>query len=119
MIRWNYSDFIKLSRSLIKASICQIKGRFRLNDALTSMCHANVLRVFEFIGERHIPFILYGFVYQNFRIFDLDSQSVVVWVLTMLMNDHFYYWEHRFLHETNIGWAAHQVQIYNVLRVIS
>ena len=20
-----------------------------------------------------------------------------------------YYWEHRFLHETNVGWAAHQV----------
>ena len=27
----------------------------------------------------------------------------------MLGTDHGYYWCHRFLHETNIGWSSHQV----------
>ena len=44
-----------------------------------------------------------------FRFQTLDPHSVWVWIVAALMNDHFYYWEHRFLHETHIGWAAHQV----------
>ena len=45
----------------------------------------------------------------DLRFFTLDPHSAWVWILTAFANDHFYYWEHRFLHETHIGWAAHQV----------
>ena len=93
----------------IEAAICQFRGRFRLTDALTSMSHANLLRVFEFIGEKHLSFVVYAYIFENFRFLSLDGKNVWVWFLAGLMNDHGYYWEHRFLHETHIGWAAHQV----------
>ena len=93
----------------LEAIICQFRGRFRLNDALTSLSHANLLRVFEFIGEKHLSFVVYGYIFENYRFLTLDGKNAWVWLLAGLMNDHGYYWEHRFLHETHIGWAAHQV----------
>jgi len=73
------------------------------------MSHAMLLRVFEFIGEQHIEFTVYAFFYDNYRLFDLDPKSLFVWTAAMLGTDHGYYWAHRFLHETNIGWSSHQV----------
>ena len=65
--------------------------------------------MFEFIGEQHIEFVVYAFFYDHYRFFDLDPKSLFVWIAAMLGTDHGYYWYHRFLHETNIGWSSHQV----------
>jgi len=93
----------------IEAVVCQFKGRFRLNDAVCSMSHAVLLRVFEFIGERHVEFVVYAFFYDNYRFLTLPHDSLLVWAAAMFATDHGYYWAHRFLHETAIGWASHQV----------
>jgi len=89
--------------------VCQFHGRFRLNDAVCSMSHGMLVRIWEFIGEKHIEFAVYAFFYNNYRFFTLPYDSLMVWTAAMFATDHGYYWAHRFMHETAFGWASHQV----------
>lgn len=51
--------------------------------------------------------VLY-WVYNNYRIVDLPLNSVLTWVVSLLLVEFTYYWVHRALHEFNFLWAAHQ-----------
>ena len=42
---------------------------FRLNDGVTSMSHAVILRVFELVGEKNIELMAYSLTFSNFRLF--------------------------------------------------
>lgn len=50
---------------------------------------------------------LFYFLYDNFRIADLDY-CPSTWLLSLLLVEFVYYWVHRSLHEINVFWASHQ-----------
>ena len=52
--------------------------------------HAVLLRVFEFIGEKHVEFVVYAFFYDNYRFTTLPHDSILVWTAAMLATDHGY-----------------------------
>ena len=49
---------------------------------------------------------LYGWLWRNYRAFDLQM-TPLLWVALFLGVDFIFYWVHRWAHATNIGWAAH------------
>jgi sterol desaturase/sphingolipid hydroxylase (fatty acid hydroxylase superfamily) len=53
-------------------------------------------------------FFLYQWVYLNLAPVQWSTHSWVYWVAAMLALDLAFYCTHRFVHEHNIGWAAHQ-----------
>ncbi len=55
--------------------------------------------------------LAFGFIYifDNYRIASLPSDSVWTWVASFVLVDFAYYWWHRWSHEINWLWAAHIV----------
>lgn len=51
----------------------------------------------------------YLYVYNNFRLVDLDPTSLWLWVVGFFVIDLGYYLFHRAAHEVNLFWAAHVV----------
>lgn len=53
-----------------------------------------------------IPFTVYIWVWDNFRLFDL---SMTAWglVAAFVAHELYYYWTHRLSHRTGLGWAFH------------
>ena len=49
------------------------------------------------------------FVYEHFRLFDLDLTSPWVWIGVFVMRDLVYYWVHRAEHRIRLLWASHMV----------
>ncbi|CAG5110430.1 Oidioi.mRNA.OKI2018_I69.chr2.g4835.t1.cds [Oikopleura dioica] len=94
---------------ILEALICQFKGRFRLVDALVTLANWNLVKIADFFTSKYLILLSYTYFYNNYRALTLPWDSNFVWALTFFLNDHNYYWEHRFLHETMIGWSAHQV----------
>ena len=48
-----------------------------------------------------------SFVVYQFRLFDLQTNVVWVWIALLFAEDFCYYWFHRVHHESRFGWAAH------------
>ena len=80
---------------------------YRTNDALTSL-NLGVVSRMSGVLQAFIPFVLYVFIYQELRLFDMPD-NWVVWVVAFILYDLSYYWAHRMGHEVNILWAAHVV----------
>lgn len=59
----------------------------------------------------------YLYVYNNFRLVDLDPTNLWVWILGFFVIDLGYYLFHRGAHEINLFWAAHVVSMYVVFLV--
>ena len=61
--------------------------------------------------------VIFGFIYENFRLFDIGFQWWA-WVLILFADDFCYYWSHRIGHESRFFWASHIVhhssQKYNL-----
>lgn len=51
----------------------------------------------------------YLYVYEHFRLADLDPQSTWLWIVGFFALDFGYYWFHRGAHEINLFWATHVV----------
>jgi alkylglycerol monooxygenase len=51
----------------------------------------------------------YLYVYEHFRLVDLDPQSIWLWIVGFFAVDLGYYWFHRAAHEVNLFWAGHVV----------
>jgi alkylglycerol monooxygenase len=51
----------------------------------------------------------YLYVYNNFRLVDLDPKNIYVWIVGFLIVDLGYYTFHRGAHEINLFWATHVV----------
>ncbi len=77
-------------------------------DAITSL-HFGVLSQVAGAFTRALTIGLYVLVYERFRATELPADSPWVWLLALLLYDFLYYWVHRFGHEVNLMWAAHQV----------
>ncbi len=53
-------------------------------------------------------FFVFTAIYTHLAPFKLPTDTWWYWVLVIFGLDFFYYWNHRFVHRVNIGWAAHQ-----------
>jgi sterol desaturase/sphingolipid hydroxylase (fatty acid hydroxylase superfamily) len=58
---------------------------------------------------KSMAIVTYFYVYDHFRLADLDSSWWMVWVFAFFADDLTYYWFHRISHEVRIFWASHIV----------
>jgi len=79
----------------------------RINDMITSSSHA-IMYLMVGAFSRGMQLTGYEWMYER-RLIDLDWDSPVTWLVAAIGVDFGFYWLHRFVHETSIGWAAHQV----------
>ncbi|XP_041372292.1 alkylglycerol monooxygenase-like [Gigantopelta aegis] len=99
--------FVFIGLELCLSVIKQDK-RYRMNDAITSVA-AGVFSRLPVVVLQSITLAAYCWVYDNWRIAQLPWDSAWTWCLCFLGQDLGYYWFHRFAHEVNFMWAAHQV----------
>ncbi|MBO9523027.1 MAG: sterol desaturase family protein [Nocardioidaceae bacterium] len=53
-------------------------------------------------------FFVFNAIYVHLAPYQLPTDTWWYWLLVIFGLDFFYYWNHRFVHRVNIGWAAHQ-----------
>uniref|UniRef100_A0A673K8V7 Alkylglycerol monooxygenase n=1 Tax=Sinocyclocheilus rhinocerous TaxID=307959 RepID=A0A673K8V7_9TELE len=82
--------------------------RIKINDFITSLSTGMMSRLPQLM-MRSLELSAYIYVWNNFRILELPWDSAWTWWLAFLGVDMGYYWFHRFAHELNFLWAAHQV----------
>lgn len=75
-------------------------SRTSLLMGLGSIVSLTLLKLAGFFG--------YLWLYDNVAPFHLDTGAWWYWPAVILGLDLFYYWQHRFVHRVNVGWAAHQ-----------
>jgi sterol desaturase/sphingolipid hydroxylase (fatty acid hydroxylase superfamily) len=63
--------------------------------------------VFVNLFSKSIYFLLFNFIHQNFRLFNINSEHIWAWVLLFFLDDFSFYWHHRLSHQIEILWAAH------------
>jgi sterol desaturase/sphingolipid hydroxylase (fatty acid hydroxylase superfamily) len=81
---------------------------YRLNDAVVDLSSGIVQQV-GLIFMKGALFVLYLWVYEHGRMFELSERSVWTWILAIVLVDASYYAWHRLSHEVNWMWAAHVV----------
>ncbi|XP_064205879.1 alkylglycerol monooxygenase isoform X2 [Anguilla rostrata] len=79
----------------------------RINDGVTSVS-AGLLSRLPLLFLRSLELSSYIYIWNNHRLLELPWDSPWTWWLAFLGVDLAYYWFHRFSHELNILWAAHQ-----------
>uniref|UniRef100_A0A8B9K6E6 Alkylglycerol monooxygenase n=1 Tax=Astyanax mexicanus TaxID=7994 RepID=A0A8B9K6E6_ASTMX len=80
----------------------------KINDGTTSLAAGMISRL-PHLFVRSLEVSSYIYVWNNFHILELPWDSAWTWWLAFLGVDFGYYWVHRFAHEVNLLWAAHQV----------
>lgn len=81
---------------------------YDIPDALTSL-NFGILSQVAGVFVRVFTFGIYVWVFEHWRLATLPENSLWVWIIALLAYDFIYYWVHRFGHEVNLMWAAHQV----------
>lgn len=81
---------------------------YSLPDALTSL-HFGVVSQIMLAFTWLFTFGFYLIAFEHLRIITLPRNELWVWLLALVVYDFCYYWAHRFGHEINLLWAAHQV----------
>eukprot|EP00164_Ancoracysta_twista_P002199 GFYU01002906.1.p1 GENE.GFYU01002906.1~~GFYU01002906.1.p1 ORF type:complete len:472 (+),score=115.39 GFYU01002906.1:51-1418(+) len=80
----------------------------RFNDGFSSIAAGTVEQA-SGMAFGSLTMVTYIWTYDKYRFFDIPHDSVAVWIATFLAVDCGYYWFHRYAHEANIFWGAHQV----------
>ncbi len=80
----------------------------RLNDAVADLSTGTLQQILGLFAKTAL-FAAYAFIYQQWRLFEVPASAWWAWVVCFLGVDFFYYWFHRFSHESNFAWAAHVV----------
>ncbi|KAI8636558.1 fatty acid hydroxylase superfamily-domain-containing protein [Parasitella parasitica] len=83
-------------------------GRLSVNDVVGSI-GAGMLQQLSKFFIYNMSLNSYLYVYNHFRLADLDPTKLWVWVAGFLAVDLGYYLFHRGAHEINLFWAAHVV----------
>ncbi len=84
-------------------------GLFRLNDALTNLSCGfyQQIAVALLVVPLGAP---YRWLYEYGRLTDwFASHEGVAWAVAFIGSDFFYYWFHRWSHESAVGWFSHVV----------
>lgn len=81
---------------------------FSLNDSINSL-HLGVLSQLTGLAKKALQFSVYAWIFPYISVFELNSQSVWVWIAGFIVYDFCYYLYHRCSHEINGLWASHVV----------
>ncbi len=84
------------------------KDYYRFNDAINDMSCGIAQQVIA-IFTRTAILATYVGIYQNFKLAEISSSSIIAWTALLFGVDFFYYWFHRASHRMNAPWAAHIV----------
>jgi sterol desaturase/sphingolipid hydroxylase (fatty acid hydroxylase superfamily) len=98
--------FILISIELFYAAFKGIK-LYRFNDTVTNIGLGIGQQVTGLLFKGAL-FIGYMFLFENYRLIQLDINPIN-WIILFLLVDFIYYWFHRSSHEINALWAAHIV----------
>lgn len=84
------------------------KGRntYRLADTVNSLQMGTLSRLNAVLGIG-IGGAVYGALTNEFTLFHMRTNDVLVWVLAFVAYDFCYYWSHRMGHEWRLLWASH------------
>ncbi|KAI8064386.1 fatty acid hydroxylase superfamily-domain-containing protein [Gongronella butleri] len=82
--------------------------RFSVNDLVGSIGAGMLQQISQFFIY-NITVASYLYVYNHFRVVDLDPKNIYVWIAGFLIVDLGYYAFHRAAHEVNLFWATHVV----------
>lgn len=82
------------------------KGWYEAKDTAASISMGLGSLLINF-GVKAFYLLVYTYIYQNYRLFDLGN-AWWVWVLLFFADDFSFYWHHRLSHEIRILWAAHE-----------
>ncbi|KAE9555818.1 hypothetical protein FO519_001032 [Halicephalobus sp. NKZ332] len=92
----------------ILISLTTNKYKYALNDTITSMNSGMFSMLPEAVGKGFI-IPLYLYLYNNYRLFDLDIHSLWLWIFAFFAQDLAYYLAHRAVHEAGVFWSFHQM----------
>ena len=88
---------------------------YRKNDAINSLSAGTFSTTVGYFTKL-LPLLAWGFVLENFAIFDLplawfdaSPRGILLWIAAAVGWDFCYYWFHRLSHEYSLLWAAHVV----------
>jgi len=104
---------------LLEYLYLKIQGRslHRYNDSVTSLSMGLLLLLSDALLKAY-TFMVFIYLWENFRIFDFGISEVATWVTFFFLVDFCYYWFHRTAHEVNFLWGAHvghhQSEEYNL-----
>jgi sterol desaturase/sphingolipid hydroxylase (fatty acid hydroxylase superfamily) len=98
--------FVILIALELYVNIKENKGWYDAKDAAASISMGLGSLVIN-IGVKAAYVLLYTWIYNNYRLFDLGSHWWV-WILLFFADDFSFYWHHRLSHEIRILWAAHE-----------
>ncbi|XP_039274198.2 alkylglycerol monooxygenase-like [Styela clava] len=94
--------------SLEMMILYQKGNELRINDKITSIGAGMYSQVLELAGLKSIEFTLYVYIYNHYRVYEMEWNSIWTWIFMALAYDCLYYWFHRLAHEVNILWNTHQ-----------
>lgn len=80
---------------------------YRFNDSINDLSHGTFDQILGAFFKAAIFAFGYVAIYENYRLFDIDGTSILMWILCLLGFDFFYYWAHRASHEVNAIWGSH------------
>lgn len=83
-------------------------GFYQFNDAINSL-QVGILSRVTGILKALLPFSIYYYCYENFRLYSFDEQSYLLWGIAFVLYDLAYYWVHRLSHRINVMWGSHVV----------
>lgn len=106
----NWGFYISIAVLLLEFGVYAIKKKFTLQLLGDSVTNFVTLFMFFFIAAIVFTAYLAGFywLYLNFSITQLPINGWTI-IACILLADIAYYWEHRFMHRTGVGWATHTV----------
>ena len=83
-------------------------GYYQFNDAINSLQVGTLSRLVGLL-KALVPFTLYVYVYENWRLLTVSDVSMLSWIFAFVIYDLGYYWVHRLSHRINIMWGSHVV----------
>lgn len=97
----------------------RLQGRnlHRYNDSVSSLSMGMCL-LFSDAFLKAYTFAIFIFIWDQYRLFDFQTNEVITWIVFFFGVDFCYYWFHRLAHEINFLWGAHvghhQSEEYNL-----
>ncbi|MEK7433170.1 MAG: sterol desaturase family protein, partial [Cyanobacteriota bacterium] len=89
-------------------SLITKKKLYRLNDAITSLSCGVTEQVIESFLKT-IGLAMYLYCYENFKITEINTNSIFNWIICFFIVDLAYYIFHKSSHSINFIWATHIV----------
>lgn len=105
-----YAIPIFLSTIVIEIVVAHFRGRqvYDTSDAVASLHFGIISQVFNTLTKL-FTIGIYIAVYEAFAALAWPMDSVVLWVLAVVLYDFCYYWNHRLNHEIALLWGGHVV----------